>query len=282
MVLLGESRRPLQKARASVMGKSDGLNNQELLKALIRIFVENYPEPYDRTFSQNCSAYRSCELAQGIYLPFDDSESIAQFDREVSSQFAAALRQMSGLIDRFIDVERKGATLAKRVLGLLDADTTIQDSQMLYVQDSGIPVSKAELLGRDEICLDALLLGIWHYIVTRVPDNRSGRATFEHWHQTPIEKGSKWKLLSDRIPTRQGELAVSRPESTDSPDAGSSGEEATPDEEVVEAEIVDEDPPRGDGGGPSASVTPTVVFNQYGANSTQVANVQNLYLGDRR
>lgn len=282
MVLLGESRRPNQKARASVMGKSDGLNNQELLKALIRIFDKRYLEPPATTFKQNCSAYRSCELAHGTYLPFNDVEVVSRFDLEVTSQFTTALGRMSTFIDRFIDVDQNGAALAKRLLGLVEADTSIGNDQALHVLESGTPVSKAELLNRDEICLDALLLGIWHYIVTQVSDNRCGRATFEYWHERPTQRRSQWKLLPERIPLHQRELTVRRPTNTDCPDADSLGEEATPDEEVVEAEIVDEDPPRGDDGRRSTSAAPTVVFNQYGANSTQVANVQNLYLGDRR
>ena len=38
---------------------------------------------------------------------------------------------------------------------------------------------------------------MWHFIVTKRPDNKSGRKTFEAWNRQSGEKGDRWTLSSD-------------------------------------------------------------------------------------
>jgi len=41
------------------------------------------------------------------------------------------------------------------------------------------------------------LLGIWHYIVVQVPDNKKGARTFEQWHKEPEYAGDQWRFTSN-------------------------------------------------------------------------------------
>lgn len=282
MVLCKTAKRPPIRARDTVAGKSDGLNNRELLKALIEVFVPGYPEPADSTFPQNASDYHTCKVAQGIYLPFDQESLVEDFDRQVRTKYSQPLRRMSEFIDRFIDVEHRGAQLAERLIGLITADRTITDSQELFVNSDGRAISKSDLTTASGIELDALLLGTWHYVVTNVPDNTVGRATFERWHDKPATTHKQWKLRLDAIPSLERTVSVTR-----SPHVEGTTNVESEEPEVVEAEFItdeeelhtgsafvdDSESSTGDSG--SARV---VVF-QGGMNNTNIGNVDTLNLG---
>lgn len=70
----------------------------------------------------------------------------------------------------------------------------MSDETELYVLPSGRPATKKELLGWDEYCVDSLLLGVWHYIITKRPNNKLGRSTFETWFKEPDVTGNPWEF----------------------------------------------------------------------------------------
>lgn len=288
IVLLEQARRSRQKARDSLAGKSDGLNNQDLLKALMRIVDEGYPEPPASTFAQNCSAFRACQLSHSTYVPLDDADIIKRFDRRVRSDYGSALDEVSVLVDRFIAPGDKRLLLARRLLGVLASDETIPNDQKFFARVSGTPVSKHELLNASQVCLDALLLGLWHYVVTRVPDNSQGRETFEYWHKRPEQVGLRWRLLEDRIPLHTRVFDLTPPVAKNDPDSGTQPGESVSDEtdrtdpEIVDAEIVDDDDQPESGTEPDESRlienTRVTVF-QGGTNNTNIGHVDTLNLG---
>lgn len=281
MVLLGKAKKPSTKARDSVEGKADGLNNQELLKALIRVFDPGYLEPAKPTFQQNTSAYRSCKMAQGTYLPFNQEDIVSDFDNQVRTNYMAPLNRMKEFVDRFINVEYRGEQLAKRLLGLVAADVSIKDSQEFFINADWNPVTKMQLVLLDEVNLDGLLLGLWHYIVTRVPDNTVGAATFERWHKPVAIEKSQRSLLTEKLPCADHSIRVVRFDST---------KETTDSEydnsDVVEAEIVDDEEPNKDGSSIDPGAKESVGYSdgrivvfQGGTNNTNIGHVETLNLG---
>lgn len=282
MLLCEVAKRPSGKARDSLAGKSDRLNNRELLKALIEVFAPGYPEPADSTFPQNVSEYRACKLAQGTYLPFDQLDLVTAFDWQVREEYATPLGRMSEFIDRFIDVENRGTQLAGSLIGLIAADHTIPDEQELLVNGDGSPAHKSDLATATSVALDALLLGSWHYVITNVNDNTVGRDTFERWHEKPAIPNSKWKLRADALPSLGRTISVTR--STDTDDTAKVvGDES----EVIEAEFVmDEEETEtgsaffdGSEASTSGSESTRVVVFQGGTNNTNIGHVETLNLG---
>lgn len=280
MVLLEQAKKPSAKARESVAGKADGLNNQELLKALIRIFDPGYPDPYKPTFKQNVSVYRSCQMSQGIYLPFDQEVTVQTFDTLVRNNYAAPLERMKKFVDRFINADYHGERLAQMLLGLLKADETIDTNQELFVTPDGKPVTKTQALDAEEIVLEALLLGLWHYIVTYVPDNTVGAGTFERWHKPAATERIQRCLLPDMVPTLDRSIQVLRFDG-----ANEAAEDGDDDSDVAEAEFVDDEEPNSDDSssddGFEESVAYTdgrVVVFQGGTNNTNIGHIETLNL----
>ena len=288
MVLLEQARRPQQRASDSLSGKSDGLNNRELLKALMRIVDEDYLEPPHSTFKQNCSEFRACRLSSSTYIPLDDPDIIEQFNQRVCNKYASVLGTMGAFVNSFLAPGDKRLLLAQRLLGLVAADSTISNDHTLYVTLSGEPISKSELLHSPKVCLEAVLVGLWHYIVMSVPDNTQGRKTFEYWHEKPIQTRSRWRLATERIPLHDAGLELislaSEHISTNNSEPAetiTSGAD-TGESEIVDAEIVEEDDqtdscPETDS--QDSSEGARVVVFQGGTNNTNIGHVETLNLG---
>ncbi|MDO4665443.1 MAG: hypothetical protein Q4A71_04455 [Actinomycetaceae bacterium] len=284
MVLLGHARKPTRKARESLAGKAEGLNDRELLKSLLRIFVPTYFDPPDSTFSQNASDYRSCKQAQGLYLPFDEPTDVDGFDQRIRNQYAAPLAAMKDLVDTFLDVESKADWLVSALLGLVEEDTSIADDQELFVLENGQAIPKSELLCLKNVCLDSLLLGLWHYILTKVPDNLEGRSTFQRWHDEHSVPNSRWKINLRAVPTSAQTVSVTRYVADPVTAKPSSNDY----EEVLEGEFVEDDhEPQGnydssenDLGSAESVPSKTQVFVfQGGTGNTQIGHVRTLNIG---
>ncbi len=275
MVLLERARPTGGSRRSSISGEPDRRNNRELLGSLIRLADEAYQQPPESTFKQNTSEYRACKLAQGTYLPFDQQEFVAGFDTAASDALRTALDRTADFVDQFIDVENKGGRLVQRLIGLIEADDTIPDGAVLSMRPEGQSLAKSELAGATTVCIEALLLGVWHYIVTQVPDNTLGRPTFELWHHKPATTGAPWKLDDKQMPAVTQNIEATRVR-----DIPASPEPDSVESEILEAEfVVDDGEPGQERTGAPEPPEPSFVFNQFGANGTQVAHVENLYIG---
>jgi hypothetical protein len=51
------------------------------------------------------------------------------------------------------------------------------------------------LVGVQEVCLPAFLLGIWHYILINRKENTVGIETYNRWHKAPEECRGKWTFI---------------------------------------------------------------------------------------
>ena len=182
------------KARDRFAGGSDNLKDTDVLIGLIRVAQEDYQDPAISTFSQNTSAYKSCELSHGTYLPFEDEAFISAFDNRIKNEYSTALMAMSRFVDTFIDTgaTEKHIRLVKALLELVETDNSIANTDSFYVRQNGSSSDKATIKDMTDVCLPAFLLGIWHFIVLNRKDNSIGRDTFESWHEKPAVKGAKW------------------------------------------------------------------------------------------
>lgn len=272
--LLLQTIKQRSKARDRYNGGSDGLSDTEILIGLIRVAQPGYIDPAASTFSQNTSAYKACNLSNGVYLPFNDSSFIGTFDEKVKSEYPNALSAMAQFTSNFLDTDNslKILLLVKALLELIDKDTSIVDTDELYINADGQAALKSVIKNISEINLPAFLLGVWHFIVLNRNDNSVGRSTYEKWHEEPSIKGAKWVYrgsIGDGI-TRQ--IAVSLDTISEAPEIEV---DAEPTKENAEPFInEDSEPPK------TQVLNRPVVVNQYGTNNTQIAHVETLTINN--
>ena len=198
LMLLTEAKGKAASRRELRSGVRDKVSNKNMLEGLIKLFDISFEQPaVGRTFDGDTSDYRACKVSYGINLPFDNSGSVSGFDDRVKNQYVSVLRKMDEFIDDFLrtnDDERM-LQLIRRLLTLVDKDHLITPNTTFYY--AGTPITKTDLLGLDHYCLSNLMLCIWHFIVTKRPDNEAGRATFEALNDRADEIGAKWKFKNE-------------------------------------------------------------------------------------
>lgn len=177
--LLLHAKKQRIKARDTYLGKNDGLSEPESLKGLIKVLDPNYQEPYASTFKTNTTDYKKCRISAGTYLPFTHKPIVTAFDDAVKNDYHTTLARMIAYADRFIDMENASSFLCKALLALIDLDDSIPDDAKFYVVPAGCAITKAQLKQDKHIYFQALLLGVWHFIILNRPDNSVGKSTAE-------------------------------------------------------------------------------------------------------
>lgn len=197
-VLLTEAKGRTKTHRQLLHGP-DKINNKNMLESLIKVFKPSFSQPSrGKTFDGDTSDYKACKVSYSSNLPFDEEVLIDNFDKRVKTEYASLLGEMRTFVYSFLDCEddTKMKWLTKALVEIIEKDDSIPAGTKLYVYESGVAATKLSLSTETEYNLPALLLGIWHFIVTERKDNESGRDTFEAWHIPPRESNSKWKFNS--------------------------------------------------------------------------------------
>lgn len=245
----------IQKEAAANPGKTmDNNANKDVLADLIKIYDPGFYMPAGGTFEGEVSNFRSCQMSYSGNLPFNDTNIKKAFNERIEKpeKYAESLAKMKKLVKSRICLdEDRMSWLLKAMLTLLAKDKTIPDDTMFYAQESGEPISKADLLAESDYCIDALLLGLWHFVVThRGKKNEIGRATFEAWNERPKlsedinKKYGRWSFKSNIGVSYPKEVSYKFSEDVQ-PNA--SAESIVEDEqeiegtETIEAEVVDDD-----------------------------------------
>ncbi len=280
--LLLQARKPRMGVRKHFMGESDGLSDPAMLIGLIKILVPDYTAPTTSmmgTFKGNTSDFKTCKISSSTYLPFKDSSTLNAFDNRIKTDYHSAHYAMEEFISVFIDAgtsAKKDVYLVKALLELINIDDSIEGKQYFYTCEDGSMVTKSDLLGASEFCLQSFLLGIWHFVLLNRKDNKVGQETYESW--CPSRGGA------ERIYTAALGECITKPINVYICEVK---------EPRVEAEIVD-DVPSEECNGPKsqakseedASMTTqqvinnSIVFNQNGNNNIQIGNIGTLTINN--
>ncbi len=175
--LLLKARRSHRKARDSYNGQSDGLSNVNILKALIRTFYPDYPDPYDQTFKTNTSEYKKCVTSSGAYLPFNKQGIVDRFNSEIHDSFDRVSDRFASFAERFLTQDNRADQLIYSLIGLIAVDESILNDEKFFISYTGKPVTKEQLLKMEQISWPSFILGIWHYILVNRQDNTIGEET---------------------------------------------------------------------------------------------------------
>lgn len=263
--LLLDARKQRAGIREHYAGKTDGLSDPKTLVALIQIFSPSYIAPTPSTlstFKGNTSDFKNCKISSGAYLPFGDTAAVRSFDECVRTDYKTALFRMLTFTDTYLDMEKgakKDEYLVMALIELISMDNTIKSDELFYVLENGQAITKEAVILSSDICLQSLLVGIWHYILLYRRDNKIGRNTIVKWNPS-MEIVQGLNVYSCINPSECSK-------STNTSDS------------VYEEPIID-DFAKEQADSQQHSTTQTVnnpiVFNQYGSNSIQIGNVGTL------
>ena len=262
-----QARKPRMGVREHYIGEKDGLSEPEVLISLSKVVVQDLPEPNQSmkpTFKGNTSDYKSCKGFGGTYLPFKDNAAIDAFDKRIKEDYESSLIEMEKVVSEFIDVRgstKKDERLVKALIEAISCDDSIEDEQLFFVFENGSAITKAQLINTSNICLQSFLLGIWHFVVVNRKDNKVGKDTYDIWcpPNNGAERNFKAVLgesISNKIKLAYSNTVVHEVEV-----------------EIVEETSSDDRESKRESTNANQTVNNPVVFNQYGNNNMQIANV---------
>lgn len=196
-VLLQQAKNQRTSARKKTCGDTDGLSDPDMLAELIRVAYPEYEEAPKDSFKTITSSYKSCRVASSAYLPFKKVEIQSAFDEQIKHNYNQALFTMSKFTKFFLDGNRMGYWLVIALLELIESDSSIDADELFYIEDDGTPICKSSFHGITDIKFQSFLLGIWHYIITKRPDNKVGQTTYENWHKKAITQRAPREFVSN-------------------------------------------------------------------------------------
>jgi len=218
LTLLLEVRHQRTGIRERYENKRDPFSESNTFAGLIKVIKPDYIAPEDQADDKRererkllktvTSNYKNCNDAEdSLSIPFHSQPVRDIFDKLVTYEYIEALRRMQNFVDNFID-ENKCQWLIIKLLGLIEADESIDDNDEFYVTHNG-PTRRSKLCSQPntELCvsLPAFLLGVWHFIVIKRQNNSIGTKTIDVWRgkfneadkrgkfKCPDELGAKWE-----------------------------------------------------------------------------------------
>lgn len=269
--LILQALRQRMNAREHYDGDSDGLSDPEVLVGLLSVINPSYADPGKERLKTTVNNYKRCGISTSTYFPFDDEQVIAAFDKNVRTDYQAALNRMIEFVNKFLDLGEpvyKDARLVRALIDLIQQDQSIKVDDEFYIESDGQKKKKTALGGLKKVCLPSFLLGVWHYVVVNRKDNSIGKKTYDIW--CPSNGGGQRKYTAHMGEEILNDLTTYCVDAVDKTEA---------DTEAAETVIIEE-----------ASKQPTQQtvnnpfvfnFNQYGNNGTQIGHIENYYRGKK-
>lgn len=283
--LLLRARKQRMGVREHYKGMSDGMADPILLMALAEIAIPDYRVPdasMMSTVKSTTSRYKSCQANGGTYFPFSDGAVIASFDSRIKNEYGRCLAAMRSYVADYIDVcgdTKKDEYLVKALVEVIAADDQIENDHAFYVCEDGSALTKSEILSATRLCLQSFLLGIWHYIILNVQDNKVGADTYNRW--CPSRGGAERVYVA-----MLGETSGRNITLTYSP--VDEAETKENDEPVTGIEVVEKEPEQAETQPSQTMVNNNPVFNTFNFNGpvgqffNHVDQITNNYYGGKK
>lgn len=200
------------------MGQRNTVNAGDIMEFLDQFLIPGFVKPIntddrevDGGFRTYCTNYMKCEEdGSNSFLPLNDTALVTAFDDRIKNSYGEELNRMHEGIDMYLmDNDEKRNELVTSLLSLIHDDTSL-DGESFYCLENGAPITKEMLMDETDICLDSFLLGIWHFIATRRPENKPGKDTFLATHKHKGGPGTPWVVNQDAINPWHVQINVSR------------------------------------------------------------------------
>lgn len=170
--------------KANTEGKTDGLNDSEILLELFRIVRPSIKFTSQSSTLPIASKFRTCKSNHGAWIPLLDPDFIEEFKNGLDNNYATLLSRTEKFINRFIELKDKNISrLAQSILEIIFHDSSIDENAEFYIFDNKNPIKKSDLTPDKSYEIKPLLLGVWHYIVVNKIKNKNGETTFNNIHK---------------------------------------------------------------------------------------------------
>lgn len=167
------------------IAKRRGQNNggiKETTCFLDLIKIPEYESRYklsEEDISTVISKYKNCTLEAPEWMMIRDKEYIKNFDSLIRSDYASLLHSTIIWADKYLDLQKNGDWLCHALLELVYYDDSISNDTLLFAKVDGTQISINDLLNSEEIHVQALLLGLWHYVIVSEIENKKGQITLD-------------------------------------------------------------------------------------------------------
>ena len=197
LVLLFETKRKGRRTQYRQGRPSESMSNPDLFGQLVLTVNPNFKKPSGRSFSTFTTEYKMCRDTDTPYVGLTDTHYVRQFNDGIKTKYYKELQSFFTALKSAILWETKGPWLVAALLDLIDADDTIPANAEFHVRPYGQTVTKTELRNIECICIPAFVFGIWHYIITKVQDNKVGVHTLDMLLENATENHGERKFTSD-------------------------------------------------------------------------------------
>ncbi|WP_031555049.1 hypothetical protein [Oribacterium sp. FC2011] len=191
--LISSARKPLLSKDENYKGNRSGLSEPETLLALARIVTPDIPKPMkteEKTLRDGTLDFKSCVGWGSRFFRLGDKSAKKSFDDRIKNDYTDCLASMAAFTNRYLELHtstRKDEYLVKALIEVLEADKEIDNDAEFYAKEDGSIITKEDILKAKKINFEALLLGIWHYVLLSLKDNKIGAETYEEWCPLPDE-----------------------------------------------------------------------------------------------
>ena len=197
LVLLFEAKGQRRASRARNGRPSDKKSNPEIFGSLVKFTNPDFVMPDGRTFATFTSDYKLCRKSDSPVAMLTDDEIIRSFDYAICNSYTSNLQKFSQFLSDSISLNAKGTWLVAALIDMIVSDESIPDNAEFYIQPDGKPIIKAGLKKEDRYSVTAFLLGVWHYIIVNITDNKIGIDSLDLLLSTPSEKRAERKFNSE-------------------------------------------------------------------------------------
>ncbi len=193
-------------------GNSSEYSNSDLLKELVSLIgLDHVKKPSTVVTSR----FKTCK-ANGAGNTINSETAKKAFDSRIQSEYFLLHKHVIELLDEYMsDSPDKRKNIVSLLLRCVEECENIEKSTILYTNESGVPEIKEELLQRNDINFPALILGLWHFTVSSIVDNRDGEELFNKYFEAQTtESGSEYFLRKNYGKYIRPDLTISYEEST--------------------------------------------------------------------
>lgn len=158
-------------------------NGSDFLCDMLKIFD---PKVYiDKKYlKEQTKKFKTCKEHSSLATPFEDASRQKMINEEIENNYGVLLKRAKKYIEKFIDISsntKKDQLLVKTILEVIKRDKSISNEQVFYILTNGKSVKKDKLLSMKEFYLPSFLLGIMHYVIINIKDNKQGADTYNKW-----------------------------------------------------------------------------------------------------
>lgn len=180
----------------SSKAKRRGLNNEGIRESTCFIDMIKLGQRIDvygdkDTIRQETSKYKYCKIEATSWMPFTNEGYVQALNEKIKSEYQTLLQETVAWADKYLDLVQHADWLARAIVELFYFDETIDDeSTKIYVKEDGSLITLKELYDAEEIRIQPLILGTWHYIVNHPVKNADGLETIERISNNNVESGA--------------------------------------------------------------------------------------------